>query len=380
MSSHMDYEAVIGLEVHAQLLTKSKIFCGCSTRFGASPMPRPAPSARECGSVAGPQSPGGGVRHEDGHRHPLPDCTLLPLCPQELLLPRSAQELSDLPVRATSILRRLHRDRGRRKDQAHRITRFISRKDAGKLVHGGLLEDTDSSFVDFNRCGVPLMEIVSEPDLRTPEEAKDYLAALKAILEYLEVCDGNMEEGSLRCDANVSVRLRGSDRLGTKVEVKNMNSFRNIQRALDFEIRRQTEMVRKGEPVVQETRLFDAAEGVTLSMRTRRKPTIIGTSRSRTWFPSASTHPGWRKSGGECLSFPKSAGPASSGSFISPITMPSSHLLQGVSRLLRGMREASPSAQSSLQLVMVELAGTAQQGGQRDRREPHLSPRPGRDV
>jgi aspartyl-tRNA(Asn)/glutamyl-tRNA(Gln) amidotransferase subunit B len=151
------------------------------------------------------------------------------------------------------------------------ITRIHLEEDAGKLVHGGLLEDSDSSFVDFNRCGVPLIEIVSEPDLRTSEEAKEYLAVLKAILEYLEVCDGNMEEGSLRCDANVSVRPKGSDRLGVKVEVKNLNSFRNIQRALDYEIKRQIEMLKKGEVVVQETRLFDSAEGVTLSMRTKEE-------------------------------------------------------------------------------------------------------------
>jgi aspartyl-tRNA(Asn)/glutamyl-tRNA(Gln) amidotransferase subunit B len=131
------------------------------------------------------------------------------------------------------------------------------------------MEEAESSLVDYNRCGVPLMEIVSEPDLRTPEEAAEYLRTLRAILVYLEVCDGNMEEGSFRCDANVSVRLVGATELGVKVEVKNMNSFRNVQRALDYEIRRQIKALKDGETLVQETRLWNADQEITLSMRSK---------------------------------------------------------------------------------------------------------------
>jgi aspartyl-tRNA(Asn)/glutamyl-tRNA(Gln) amidotransferase subunit B len=260
----MDYEAVIGLEVHAHLLTQSKIFCGCSTRFGSSPnaLPGVLPvlnrQAVELAMKAALAT----------HCRIAPFCRFArknyfyPDLPKNYQISQYEQPLSSggyIEIESGGKTRRIG------------ITRIHLEEDAGKLVHGGLLEDTDSSFVDFNRCGVPLIEIVSEPDLRTSEEAKEYLASLKAILEYLEVCDGNMEEGSLRCDANVSVRPQGSDRLGTKVEVKNLNSFRNIQRALDFEIRRQTDMIKRGEPVAQETRLFDAPEGVTLSMRTKEE-------------------------------------------------------------------------------------------------------------
>jgi aspartyl-tRNA(Asn)/glutamyl-tRNA(Gln) amidotransferase subunit B len=149
------------------------------------------------------------------------------------------------------------------------IRRVHLEEDTGKLVHAGIMEEAETSLVDFNRCGVPLMEIVSEPDLRTPEEAAEYLRQLRAILVYLGVCDGNMEEGSFRCDANVSVRPRGAPEFGTKVEVKNMNSFRNVQRALEYEVRRQVKALSDGEVLVQETRLWNADQGVTLSMRTK---------------------------------------------------------------------------------------------------------------
>jgi aspartyl-tRNA(Asn)/glutamyl-tRNA(Gln) amidotransferase subunit B len=268
----MQFEAVIGLEVHAQLLTKSKIFCGCSTRFGASPNSQTCPV---CQGLPGVLPVLNRQAVEFAMKTAIAThCQIAPFCrfarknyfypdlPKNYQISQYEQPLSSgghLEIETEGQAKRIG------------ITRIHLEEDAGKLVHGGVLEEADSSFVDFNRCGMPLMEIVSEPDLRTPEEAKEYLTALKAILEYLGVCDGNMEEGSLRCDANVSVRPQGSERLGTKVEIKNMNSFRNIQRALDFEIRRQTELVRKGEPVVQETRLFDAAEEVTLSMRTKEE-------------------------------------------------------------------------------------------------------------
>ncbi|MCI0370186.1 MAG: Asp-tRNA(Asn)/Glu-tRNA(Gln) amidotransferase subunit GatB, partial [candidate division NC10 bacterium] len=151
------------------------------------------------------------------------------------------------------------------------IRRIHLEEDAGKLVHAGSMDAAAFSLVDFNRCGVPLIEIVSEPDLRSPEEAADYLKKLRAILMYLGICDGNMEEGSLRCDANVSVRPSGSTALGVKTEVKNMNSFRNVQRALEYEIQRLIKRLDAGERIVQETRLWDAEQGITLSMRSKEE-------------------------------------------------------------------------------------------------------------
>jgi aspartyl-tRNA(Asn)/glutamyl-tRNA(Gln) amidotransferase subunit B len=148
------------------------------------------------------------------------------------------------------------------------LTRIHMEEDAGKLIHD---EQKPMSYVDLNRTGVPLIEIVSEPDIRSPEEAAAYLRALRAILVYLEICDGNMEEGSFRCDANVSIRPRGDTQLGVKTELKNMNSFRNVQRALQYEIERQTEVLNEGGRIVQETRLFDPASGSTASMRSKEQ-------------------------------------------------------------------------------------------------------------
>lgn len=145
-----------------------------------------------------------------------------------------------------------------------RINRIHMEEDAGKLIHD---EFQPLSYVDLNRAGVPLMEIVSEPDIASPEEAATYLRTLREILRYLEICDGNMEEGSLRCDANISLRPAGTEALGVKTELKNMNSFKNVQKALEFEIRRQRALLERGEPVVQETRLWDAGRSVTVSMR-----------------------------------------------------------------------------------------------------------------
>jgi aspartyl-tRNA(Asn)/glutamyl-tRNA(Gln) amidotransferase subunit B len=149
------------------------------------------------------------------------------------------------------------------------IQRLHLEEDVGKLVHEGTLETARASLVDFNRAGVPLMETVSKPELRSPEEAAAYLRGFRAVLVYLGVCDGNMEEGSLRCDANVSLKPAGAAELGTKVEIKNMNSFRNVQRALEFEVKRQAEALARGERIVQETRLWDADGGCTRSMRSK---------------------------------------------------------------------------------------------------------------
>jgi len=151
------------------------------------------------------------------------------------------------------------------------ITRIHMEEDAGKLIHGENLGDPDSSYVDFNRCGVPLMEIVSEPDLRNSQEAKEYLVKLRTVLRYIGVSDCNMEEGSLRCDANVSMRPVGQKEFGVRTEVKNMNSFKNVQRALDYEIKRQIGLLEEGETVHQETRLFDVAKGETQPMRSKEE-------------------------------------------------------------------------------------------------------------
>ncbi len=148
------------------------------------------------------------------------------------------------------------------------LTRIHMEEDAGKSIHVGT---EDSSLVDLNRAGVPLIEIVSEPDMRMPEEAVEYLKRLREVLRYLEICDGNMEEGSFRCDANVSVRLVGETRLGTKAEVKNMNSFRFVQKALEYEITRQIDLLEGGGKVVQETRLWDTGRGITVSMRSKEE-------------------------------------------------------------------------------------------------------------
>jgi aspartyl-tRNA(Asn)/glutamyl-tRNA(Gln) amidotransferase subunit B len=151
------------------------------------------------------------------------------------------------------------------------LIRIHLEEDAGKSIHGENLADASRSYLDLNRCGVPLLEIVSAPDLRSSEEARSYLQKLKTLLEYLEVCDGNMEEGSLRCDANVSIRPQGAQELGTRTEIKNLNSFRNVQHALDYEVARQTGVLAQGGRVVQETRLFDAERGVTLPMRSKEE-------------------------------------------------------------------------------------------------------------
>ena len=263
----MDYEAVIGLEVHAELLTQSKVFCACSTKFGAPPnqhtcpvclgMPGSLPVlnrrvvefAIRAGLAAGCQI----ARYSRWARknYFYPDLPKgyqisqyeLPLC----LGGTIETELDGVTKRV-------------------RLTRIHMEEDTGKNIHDA---HGDASLVDFNRCGVPLLEIVSEPDIRSPQEASAYLRKLRAILQYLEICDGNMEEGSFRCAANVSIRPAGATVLGTKVEIKNMNSFRAVERAVEYEIKRQSEVLNGGGRLVQETRLWDPDREVTRSMRTK---------------------------------------------------------------------------------------------------------------
>jgi aspartyl-tRNA(Asn)/glutamyl-tRNA(Gln) amidotransferase subunit B len=180
-----------------------------------------------------------------------------------------------------------------------RLVRIHLEEDVGKSIHGENLDDPRASYVDFNRSGVPLMEIVSEPELSSAEEAKLYLQRLRTILQYLEVCDGNMEEGSFRCDANVSLRPRGAREYGTKIEIKNLNSFRHVQRALEYEIGRQSKALDSGEKLIQETRLWDAHRAVTRAMRSKEfahdyryfpEPDLVPLVTTRAWVDEVQSH------------------------------------------------------------------------------------------
>jgi aspartyl-tRNA(Asn)/glutamyl-tRNA(Gln) amidotransferase subunit B len=265
-----EHEAVIGLEVHAELLATSKMFCGCSTKFGAPPNTQTCPVCLGMPGVL-PVINRRGVEFAIRTALAL-NCTIAPMSrfarknyfyPD---LPKNYQiSQYELPLSEHGWITFAVAGETKRVG----IRRVHLEEDTGKLVHAGIMEEAESSLVDFNRCGVPLMEIVSEPDLRTPDEGAEYLRQLRAILVYLGVCDGNMEEGSFRCDANVSVRPKGSKALGTKVEVKNMNSFKNVQKALEYEIQRQIKASQSGEELVQETRLWNADQEITLSMRSK---------------------------------------------------------------------------------------------------------------
>ena len=263
-------DVVIGLEVHAQLLTRSKMFCGCPTAFGAAPNTQTCPV---CQGMPGTLPVINRAAIEYAARTALAlNCRVNAGCrfarkhyyypdmPKNFQISQYEEPLAEdgwLEVEVDGALRRVG------------IQRLHLEEDVGKLVHEGTLATAQASLVDFNRSGVPLMETVSKPDLRSPEEAAAYLRAFRAVLVYLGVCDGNMEEGSLRCDANVSLRPRGSAGLGTKVEIKNLNSFRNVQRALEYEVQRQAQALEAGERIVQETRLWDADRDVTRPMRSK---------------------------------------------------------------------------------------------------------------
>ncbi|MGX9366390.1 Asp-tRNA(Asn)/Glu-tRNA(Gln) amidotransferase subunit GatB [Desulfoplanes sp. PS50] len=259
------YETVIGLEVHAQLKTKSKIWCSCSTQFGAEPNANTCPV---CTGMPGTLPVLNKRAVEYAAKMSLAvDCTIN----KRSIFARKNYFYPDLPMGyqisqfELPVAEHGHvvitTSKGKK---TIGITRIHMENDAGKNIHS---ETENVSYVDLNRAGVPLIEIVSEPDMRSPEEAVAYLKALRAILVYLEICDGNMEEGSFRCDANVSLRPMGQKELGTRTELKNMNSFRNVERALNYEIERQRDILDDGEKVVQQTRLFDTAKGVTRSMR-----------------------------------------------------------------------------------------------------------------
>ena len=265
----MQYEAVIGLEIHAQLLTESKMFCGCSTKFGSEPntqtcpvcigMPGVLPVANkkaiECVIKTGLAvnckiAPFSRFARKNYFYPDLPKGYQIsqyefPICEQglvEIIVNGSTKKIG--------------------------LTRIHLEEDAGKNIHEGA---GNYSFVDLNRAGTPLMEIVSEPDIRSPQEAAEFVKKLRAIVRYIGVCDGNMEQGSLRCDANVSVRPAGRKEFGTKTEIKNMNSFKYVEKALDHEIKRQIKILNEGGRIIQETRLWDSNRGITESMRSKEE-------------------------------------------------------------------------------------------------------------
>ena len=262
------YEAVIGLEVHAQMLTKSKAYSSDINEYGAHPntnvsvitlghpgtLPKMNKKTIEyaiklglaCGCDIAPE------QYFARKNYFYPD------------LPKGYQITQDKTPICTGGSIHIQLEDG--SDKYIGLTRIHMEEDAGKSIHDVDVFDT---LVDLNRAGVPLLEIVSEPDLRSSQEAYSYLTEVRKLVRYLDICDGNMEEGSLRCDANISVRLKGAPEFGTKVEVKNMNSIRNVQRAIEFEIKRQIEALESGEELTQETRSYDALKNLTISMRSK---------------------------------------------------------------------------------------------------------------
>ncbi len=265
----MQYETVIGLEIHAQLLTESKMFCGCSVKFGAGPNSQTCPV---CIGMPGVLPVANKKAIEYVIKTGLAvNCKIAPYSrfarknyfyPD---LPKGYQiSQYELPICENGFVEITVNGETRKIG----LTRIHLEEDAGKNIHEGA---GNYSFVDLNRAGTPLMEIVSEPDIRSPQEAAEFVKKLRAIVRYIGVCDGNMEQGSLRCDANVSVRPAGQKEFGTRTEIKNMNSFKFIEKALEYEIKRQIKILNEGGRIVQETRLWDSDRGITESMRSKEE-------------------------------------------------------------------------------------------------------------
>src|SRR6266849_349522 len=266
------YEPVIGLEVHVQLLTKSKVFCGCSTRFGDPP------NSNVCQVCLGLPGSLPVLNKRVVEMATLASLALNCTVHEHSRFARKNYFYPDLPKGYQISQYELPLATGGWIEVEHGgakkrfgITRLHLEEDAAKNLHEGFSQSATKAYIDYNRCGTPLCEIVSEPDMRTPEEAYAYLTTLRQILLYTGVSDVNMEEGSLRCDANVSVRLRGAQEFGTKVEIKNLNSFRYLQKALEYEIERHIAVLESGGRPSQETRLWNQAEGHTVAMRSKEK-------------------------------------------------------------------------------------------------------------
>ena len=289
----MKYETVIGLEVHVQINTKTKIFCSCSTEFGKPPNANTCPI---CLGMPGVLPVLNKQFLESSMKACLAThCTIAPMnrfarknyfypdLPKGYQISQFEEPLGVngyINIYINGIKKRIG------------LTRIHMEEDAGKLIHGGNLGSPEKSYVDFNRTGVPLCEVVSEPDLRSPEEARAYLGELKSILEYTQVSDCNMEEGSLRCDANISLRPKGQKEFGTRTELKNLNSFKFVQKAIEYEVERQAQILDQGDQVIQETRLYDSNRGETFSMRSKEEahdyryfpdPDLVPVVLNKTW-------------------------------------------------------------------------------------------------
>jgi len=264
-----EFVPVIGLEIHAQLLTKSKLFCGCSTEFGSEPNTHTCPV---CLGLPGALP----VVNEKAVEYAV--MMILAVdgeVVRESVFSRKNYFYPDLPKGYQISQYDLPIGRGGavqlsidNKERAIPLTRIHLEEDAGKSIHDF---DSGHTLIDLNRCGIPLIEIVSEPEIESPDEAHEFMVSLRRILQYIGICSGDMEKGALRCDANVSIRKRDSDKMGVKVELKNLNSFRFVKKALEYEIARQIELVSGGGKVVNETRLYDEARKVTVPMRSKEE-------------------------------------------------------------------------------------------------------------